>query len=120
MPAKFFRSSRWYKVSTANRGENGFGTEVEQAFVSRAITVLAAGAADRLCHFLLMGGMVGMMWSGGVDVIEGRMTGGELGAFVFYAVMVGTAFATLAEVWGDLQRAAGAAERLMELLQETQ
>jgi len=69
--------------------------------------------------FLLMGGMVGMMWSGGVDVIEGRMTGGELGAFVFYAVMVGTAFATLSEVWGDLQRAAGAAERLMELLAET-
>jgi ATP-binding cassette subfamily B protein len=66
-----------------------------------------------------MGGMVGMMWSGGVDVIEGRMTGGELGAFIFYAVMVGTAFATLSEVWGDLQRAAGAAERLMELLQET-
>ena len=46
------------------------------------------------------------------------MTGGELGAFVFYAVMVGTAFAT-SEVWGDLQRAAGAAERLMELLAET-
>jgi ATP-binding cassette subfamily B protein len=63
--------------------------------------------------------MISMMWSGGIDVIEGRMTGGELGAFVFYAVMVGTAFATLAEVWGDLQRAAGAAERLMELLQES-
>ena len=46
-----------------------------------------------------MGGMISMMWSGGIDVIEGRMTGGELGAFVFYAVMVGTAFATLAEVW---------------------
>ena len=60
-----------------------------------------------------------MMWSGGVDVIEGRMTGGELGAFAFYAVMVGTAFATLSEVWGDLQRAAGAAERLVELLAET-
>ena len=56
---------------------------------------------------------------GGVDVIEGRMTGGELGAFAFYAVMVGTAFATLSEVWGDLQRAAGAAERLVELLAET-
>ena len=66
-----------------------------------------------------MGGMISMMWSGGIDVIEGRMTGGELGAFVFYAVMVGTSFATLAEVWGDLQRAAGASERLMELLQES-
>jgi len=60
-----------------------------------------------------------MIWSGGQDVISGNMTGGELGAFVFYAVMLGAAFATLSEVWGDLQRAAGAAERLIELLEET-
>jgi ATP-binding cassette subfamily B protein len=59
-----------------------------------------------------------MMWSGGQDVIAGRMSGGDLGAFVFYAVMLGTAFATLSEVWGDLQRAAGAAERLVELLHQ--
>ena len=68
--------------------------------------------------FLFLGGMVGMMWTGGQDVIAGRMSGGDLGAFVFYAVMLGTAFATLSEVWGDLQRAAGAAERLVELLHQ--
>ena len=44
--------------------------------------------------FLFLGGMVGMMWTGGQDVIAGRMSGGDLGAFVFYAVMLGTAFAT--------------------------
>ena len=68
--------------------------------------------------FLFLGGMVGMLWTGGQDVIAGRMSGGDLGAFVFYAVMLGTAFATLSEVWGDLQRAAGAAERLVELLHQ--
>ena len=96
-----------------------FGRDVEQAFVIARSRVFQRALLTGFAIFLLMGGMVGMMWSGGVDVIEGRMTGGELGAFVFYAIMVGTAFATLSEVWGDLQRAAGAAERLMELLAET-
>ena len=99
--------------------ETAFGRDVEQAFVVARSRVFQRALLTGFAIFLLMGGMVGMMWSGGVDVIEGRMTGGELGAFVFYAIMVGTAFATLSEVWGDLQRAAGAAERLMELLAET-
>ncbi len=99
--------------------KTAFGRDVEQAFVVARSRVLQRALLTGFAIFLLMGGMVGMMWSGGVDVIEGRMTGGELGAFVFYAIMVGTAFATLSEVWGDLQRAAGAAERLIELLRET-
>ena len=61
-------------------------------------------------------GMSGMLWEGGQDVINGSMTGGELGAFVFYAIMVGSGVATISEVWGDLQRAAGASERLVELI----
>ena len=96
-----------------------FGRDVEQAFTVARSRVFQRALLTGFAIFLLTGGMVGMMWSGGVDVIEGRMTGGELGAFVFYAIMVGTAFATLSEVWGDLQRATGAAERLMELLAET-
>ncbi|MFH4214722.1 hypothetical protein WAI87_22745, partial [Acinetobacter baumannii] len=52
-----------------------------------------------------------------MDVISGRISSGELAAFVFYALMVGMAFGTLSEVIGDLQRAAGAAERIGELLQ---
>jgi len=96
-----------------------FSRDVEQAFSVARSRVFQRALLTGFAIFLLMGGMVGMMWSGGMDVIEGKMTGGELGAFVFYAVMVGTAFATLSEVWGDLQRAAGAAERLMELLAET-
>ena len=55
------------------------------------------------------------LWVGGRDVIAGRMSGGQLTAFVFYAVLLATAGATLSELWGEVQRAAGAAERLAEL-----
>ncbi len=98
--------------------KTAFGRDVEHAFSVALSRVFQRTLLTGFAIFLLIGGMVSMMWSGGIDVIEGRMTGGELGAFVFYTIMVGTAFATLSEVWGDLQRAAGAAERLMELLTE--
>jgi ATP-binding cassette subfamily B protein len=93
-----------------------FDREVERAFdiARRRIwqrSLLICGAI-----LLLFIGMAGMLWEGGQDVLSGRMTGGELGAFVFYAMMVGSGVATISEVWGDLQRAAGAAERLVELI----
>ncbi len=93
-----------------------FAREVEAAFgiARRRIrqrSFLICGAI-----LLLFAGMSGMLWEGGQDVISGQMSGGELGAFVFYAIMVGSGFATLSEVWGDLLRAAGAADRLVELI----
>ena len=57
-----------------------------------------------------------ILWIGGHDVLEGRLTQGELAAFVFYAAIVAMGAGTVAEVWGELQRAAGASERLVELL----
>jgi ATP-binding cassette, subfamily B, bacterial len=57
-----------------------------------------------------------ILWIGGHDVLAGRMSPGELSAFVFYAAMVAAGAGTVAEVWGELQRAAGATERLMDLL----
>src|SRR5215210_3072999 len=57
-----------------------------------------------------------IMWIGGHDVFAGRLTAGELSAFVFYAAIVASGAGTVAEVWGELQRAAGATERLMDLL----
>ncbi|MFO1360971.1 MAG: ABC transporter transmembrane domain-containing protein [Burkholderiales bacterium] len=63
-------------------------------------------------------GIGSILWIGGHDVFAGRLSAGELSAFVFYAAIVGSGAGTLAEVWGDLQRAAGATERLMELLAE--
>ena len=58
-----------------------------------------------------------MLWVGGQDVLAGRTTAGELAAFIFYAFIVAGAVGAASEVWADLQRAAGATERLMELLQ---
>ena len=57
-----------------------------------------------------------ILWIGGHDVVSGRVTGGQLSAFVFYAVIVASSVGTLSEVFGDVQRAAGASERLFELL----
>jgi ATP-binding cassette subfamily B protein len=57
-----------------------------------------------------------ILWIGGHDVLAGRLSAGELSAFVFYAMVVASGAGTVSEVWGDLQRAAGATERLMELL----
>jgi ATP-binding cassette subfamily B protein len=57
-----------------------------------------------------------ILWVGGHDVFEGRISGGQLSAFVFYAAMVASGAGTISEVWGEIQRAAGATERLFELL----
>jgi ATP-binding cassette subfamily B protein len=57
-----------------------------------------------------------ILWAGGHDVLAGRLSTGELSAFVFYASVVASGAGTVSEVWGELQRAAGASERLAELL----
>ncbi|MEE4204528.1 MAG: ABC transporter transmembrane domain-containing protein [Halieaceae bacterium] len=106
-------------VQSYNREEmeqRRFDVEVDVAFDIARARIRQRAILMAVAILVLLGGLTGMLWSGGQDVIAGRMSGGELGAFVFYAVMVGTAFATLSEVWGDLQRAAGAAERLLELM----
>jgi ATP-binding cassette subfamily B protein len=69
-----------------------------------------------LAIFLVLGAIAGMLWVGGNDVIAGRITAGELTAFVFYAVMVAASVGAISEVYGELQRAAGATERLIELM----
>ena len=95
---------------------DNFDVDVETAFTIAKKRIQQRAFLMACAIFLFLGGMVGMMWAGGQDVLAGRMSGGDLGAFVFYAVMLGSAFATLSEVWGDLQRAAGASERLIELM----
>ncbi|WP_413785079.1 ABC transporter transmembrane domain-containing protein [Marinobacter sp. 1-4A] len=66
---------------------------------------------------LVMGAVGVVIWIGGLDVIHGRITPGELAAFVFYSLLVGVAAGAISEVIGELQRAAGSAARLFELLQ---
>ncbi len=65
---------------------------------------------------LAFGAIGFILWTGGHDVVAGRISPGELSAFVFYAVIVASAVGTISEVFGDLQRAAGATERIIELL----
>jgi len=66
---------------------------------------------------LVMGAVGIVIWIGGLDVIHGRISPGELAAFVFYSLLVGVAAGAISEVIGELQRAAGSAARLFELLQ---
>jgi len=93
-----------------------FATEVERAFAIARRRIWQRSLLIGIAILLLFSAMAGMMWEGGQDVLNGQMSGGELGAFVFYAIMVGSGVATISEVWGELQRAAGAAERLVELI----
>jgi len=93
-----------------------FAREVERAFAIARRRIWQRSLLIGAVILMVFAGMAAMMWQGGQDVISGRMSGGELGAFVFYAIMVGSGIATISEVWGELQRAAGAAERLIQLL----
>jgi ATP-binding cassette, subfamily B, bacterial len=93
-----------------------FGDLVEQAFAA-AIGHARARAGLAACVItLVFGAIVAVLWIGGQDVLAGKITGGELAAFVFYASVVASAAGALSETTGDLQRAAGATERLFELL----
>ncbi len=97
---------------------SAFATEVEQAFSVARQRIKQRAALMAVVILLVFGALSGMLWVGGYDVISGVMTGGELGAFVFYALLVAMGVATLSEVYGEMQRAVGATERLMELLEE--
>lgn len=93
-----------------------FHSQVEDAFDVAKQRTLQRALLITLVILLVMGAVGLMLWVGGLDVIEGRISAGELAAFVFYSVIVGSAVASISEVIGELQRAAGAAERTMELL----
>ena len=97
-----------------DRGE--FNALVERS-VATAMQRIRTRARLILVVILLgFGAITFSLWVGGRDVIAGRMTGGDLSAFVFYAVLLASSGATMSELWGEVQRAAGAADRLLELL----
>jgi len=93
-----------------------FGERVEQAFATAAERIRQRALLIALVMLLAFGAVGVILWIGGHDVLDGRISAGELSAFVFYAVLVAGASGAVSEVVGDLQRAAGATERLMELL----
>jgi ATP-binding cassette subfamily B protein len=93
-----------------------FGARVTESFDVAVARIRVRAFLTAAVILLAFGAVAFVLWVGGYDVVEGRLTGGELSAFVFYAILVAVAGGTVSEVYGDLQRAAGAAERLLELL----
>ena len=124
----------WIAISSGNASEALNSVQTVQAFThendSRAefseVTEKSFDAARRriwtravmtvIVIFLVFTGVVGVLWIGAIDVRGGSMSAGALIQFVIYAIMVAGSVAALSEIWGELQRAAGATERLVELL----
>ena len=127
----------WIANSSGNASEALLSVQTVQAFThegqSRSrfakVTEKSYDAAKRrittravmtmIVIFLVFTGVVGVLWIGARDVRAGEMSAGALVQFVIYSVMVAGAVAALSEIWGELQRAAGATERLQELLRAT-
>ncbi|PPR67530.1 MAG: putative multidrug export ATP-binding/permease protein [Alphaproteobacteria bacterium MarineAlpha1_Bin1] len=93
-----------------------FGKITDDAFVVAILRTRARAWLTALVMLLIFGAIDAVVWIGANDVISGTMSGGQLAAFVFYAIIVAGSLGALAEVYGELQRAAGATERLVELL----
>jgi ATP-binding cassette, subfamily B, bacterial len=94
-----------------------FGERIDDAFQTALSRVRQRAALTAAVILLVFGGVGVILWIGGHDVLAGRLTAGELSAFVFYAAIVAGSVGAISEVIGDLQRGAGAAERLVELLE---
>lgn len=93
-----------------------YSGRVEHAFVKARERIFQRSLLTGFAMLVVFTAVGLILWQGGHDVLNGKMTAGELTAFVFYAIMASGAVAALAEVAGEVQRAAGAAERLLELL----
>lgn len=94
-----------------------FSNTVERAFDAARQRTAARALLTACIIFITVGSIVAVLWYGAQDVLSGAMTGGELGQFVLYAAFAAGALGQLSEVWGEVQNAAGAAERLAELLE---
>jgi len=93
-----------------------FAEVTEQSFLSARARIHTRAIMTMIVIFLVFAGVVGVLWMGARDVRSGVMSAGELVQFVIYAVMVAGSVGALSEIWGELQRAAGATERLVEIL----
>lgn len=99
------------------RNIDRFAREVRNAFTTALVRARLRSTLTATVTIVVFFGIGAVLWVGGNDVLSGRISGGELGAFLFYAVMVSLSAGIVSEVFGELQRAAGATERLIELLE---
>ncbi|MEA3078966.1 MAG: ATP-binding cassette, subfamily bacterial [Sphingomonadales bacterium] len=100
-----------------SREASRFGAAVERVFVTAKRRIFLRAIMTAVIIFLLFGAIIWIIWQGAIDVAAGRMSGGTIAAFVLYGGLLAGAFGALSEVYGDLLRAAGASERLAELLE---
>ena len=108
------RTMQAYTHETQDRGR--FAGLTEDAFDTAVRRIASRAMLTAVVITLVFGAVGTILWIGGHDVIAGRISAGDLSAFVFYAVIVAGSVGAISEVVGDLQRAAGAAERLLDLL----
>ena len=94
-----------------------FDAVTEESFRSARTRIRVRAAMTVIVILLIFTGVVGVLWIGARDVRSDAMTIGELIQFLIYAIMTAGSVAALSEIWGELQRAAGATERLVELLE---
>ncbi len=95
-----------------------FGRAVETAFEAARVSMRTRAMLTAFAIFMVFSSVVAVLWIGARDVLGGDMSAGTLGQFLLYSVFAAGALAALSEVWGELSLAAGAAERLAELLAE--
>jgi ATP-binding cassette subfamily B protein len=98
------------------RETSRFAEAVERVFSTAKRRMLLRAIMTAIAMFLIFGAITLVIWGGAIEVSSGRMTGGTIAAFVLYGGLLAGAFGNLSEVYGDLLRAAGASERLGELL----
>ena len=101
-----------------DRAAQRFGKAAERAFAAAVQRITRRAIMTTLVIFIVFSAVGFLLWMGGHDVLTGRISAGDLTAFVFYAVLVASSGGAISETIGDLQRASGAAERLAELASE--
>src|SRR3954447_22834303 len=99
------------------READRFGDAVERVFATAKRRIATRAVMTAMMIFLMIGAIVMVIWQGAIDVAGGRMSGGTIAAFILCGGLLAGAFGALSEVYGDLLRAAGASERLAELLE---
>ena len=109
MPTVQSYTQEYAEISRFSKSADlSFTTALKRVKVRAMLTIIMVTA--------ILGTIIFVLWIGARQVSAGTMTGGELASFVLYALMVAGAVGTMAEVWGEVMRAAGATERLLELL----
>lgn len=117
MASETLNAAPTVQAFTAEEAESRrFADSVELSFTTAVRRARARALFSSVSTTSLFGALIVVLWAGARSVLAGDITGGELGQFVLYAMFVAMSAAMLSEVWGELQRAAGAMERLLELL----